>query len=143
MRLHIELASVLEKALRGSGGSAIDAPVSVLQLTGALMLTVPTVLAFALVMAIVNAGLLWLALGSVVFVATTLIDTRRILRAAALGPKGQGMPLSDYSLDCIAADLSRFTDPDIPDLTLSDEEHQRISDAGSLHELNPHAYTYT
>jgi len=29
------------------------------------------------------------------------------------------------------------------DLTLSDEQHQRISDAGSLQELSPHAYTYT
>ena len=29
------------------------------------------------------------------------------------------------------------------DLSLSDEQHQRISDAGKLHDLNPHAYTYT
>jgi aryl-alcohol dehydrogenase-like predicted oxidoreductase len=29
------------------------------------------------------------------------------------------------------------------DLQLSAEQHQRISEAGELHDLNPHAYTYT
>ncbi len=29
------------------------------------------------------------------------------------------------------------------DLRLSDDQHQQISEAGELHDLNPHAYTYT
>jgi aryl-alcohol dehydrogenase-like predicted oxidoreductase len=29
------------------------------------------------------------------------------------------------------------------DLSLSEDQHQRISDAGNLDDLNPHAYTYT
>lgn len=29
------------------------------------------------------------------------------------------------------------------DLSLSDEQHERIADAGELRDLNPHAYTYT
>ena len=29
------------------------------------------------------------------------------------------------------------------DLSLSDKQHERITDAGKLQDLNPHAYTYT